>query len=563
MDQAFNVIHTRATPWIGLCCILVLYILAVFQYHPPDLFGRTQDDSLYFASAKALANHQGYILPSVPGQPLATKYPILFPWVLSWVWRWNPSFPSNLTEAVGVVVAFGVAFIVCCFLYLRRLKGIGDLAAIMLTFFIALHPVLLFYSANVLSDVPFTALAVAAMLLADEAMRPGAKSPITAACAVLTGLSILMRSFGVPIAAGILAAALARRAWRQIIIFCAVLVPFGLESVARWFQAPPMMTPVPGAAPLGPGFARTWTYYTSYLGFWKLSVPNAHIFWAMLKNNAVVVFLSPSDFFLAPLLKSNHLLSSFLMLIVTFGIFSGLVRQWKDSPWNSIHCAFLFYASLTLIWNYPNTSRFFFLFLPVFAGALWDETKHFLKLLYATATNNSTRSQKALAGLFAFGVFALLCGGIANYVRGAREMMKEIIVDRSHLLGEKREAYNWLSCCTSREDRVVAYEDVTLYLYSGRQGMRPVVFPTSGEFDEQYTREALEQMTDVAHAIGARYWLVASDDFSLEWDIAASMGLAKEMELTRDLPVAFQSPGGHIRIYNIGCEGRPDAGPCP
>jgi hypothetical protein len=93
--------------------------------------------------------------------------------------------------------------------------------------------------------------------------------------------------------------------------------------------------------------------------------------------------------------------------------------------------------------------------------------------------------------------------------------------------------------------------------------MRPVVFPTSGEFDEQYTRESLGQMTDVAHAIGARYWLIASDDFSLEWDVATSMGLAKEVELTKNLPVAFQSHGGHIRIYKIACEALAAGGPCP
>jgi len=118
-------------------------------------------------------------------------------------------------------------------------------------------------------------------------------------------------------------------------------------------------------------------------------------------------------------------------------------------------------------------------------------------------------------------------------------------------------------CCTAREDRVLAYEDASLFLYTSRQGMRPVVFPTSVKFDGAYTMEALSQMTDVARAIGARYWLIADDDFSMESDPATGLGRAREVELTRNLPVAFQSHGGHIRIYTIGCDVPSDAGQCP
>src|SRR5271169_3028901 len=97
-------IKRRALPWIGLSVILVTYVVTVIRLNPLDLFGIKQDDSLYFTSAEALANHRGYILPSVPGGPIATKYPILYPWILSWVWRWNPSFPANLNDAVALTV---------------------------------------------------------------------------------------------------------------------------------------------------------------------------------------------------------------------------------------------------------------------------------------------------------------------------------------------------------------------------------------------------------------------------------------------------------------------------
>ena len=70
-------------------------------------------------------------------------------------------------------------------------------------------------------------------------------------------------------------------------------------------------------------------------------------------------------------------------------------------------------------------------------------------------------------------------------------------------------------------------------------------------------------MTDVAHVIGARYWLISDDDFDLEWDTAASMGRAREKEIEKTLPVVFQSGKGHVRIYKIGCDARSNCQPCP
>ena len=137
---------------------------------------------------------------------------------------------------------------------------------------------------------------------------------------------------------------------------------------------------------------------------------------------------------------------------------------------------------------------------------------------------------------------------------GAGESPSDIASDRSNLLADKREAYQWLSCCTSHDDVVIAYEDASLYLYSDRQSMRPMAFPTSVLIDPAYFQESLTHMTDVAHVIGARYWLIADDDFDLEWETAASLGRVREMEFEQRLPVVFQSRNGHIRIYKIGCD---------
>src|SRR6516225_11687525 len=111
--------------WLVLGCILVAYIALVFHLTPTSFFEFTEDDSIYFSSAKALAVGKGYILPSVPGTPPATKYPILYPLILSLVWRWNPSFPANLSGAVAISVIFGLGYLTLTFVFLRNLKTLG------------------------------------------------------------------------------------------------------------------------------------------------------------------------------------------------------------------------------------------------------------------------------------------------------------------------------------------------------------------------------------------------------------------------------------------------------
>src|SRR6266853_4182857 len=88
------------TPSAGASVTLLL-ILATFMWNveswkPEIFFGRYQDDAVYFSSAQALAQHQGYMLPSFPGKPLRPRFPILYPFLLSGVWKLAPQFPGNL-----------------------------------------------------------------------------------------------------------------------------------------------------------------------------------------------------------------------------------------------------------------------------------------------------------------------------------------------------------------------------------------------------------------------------------------------------------------------------------
>jgi len=60
------------------------------------LVGVFYDDGVYVTAAKALAEGHGYRNIHLPDAPPMVKYPILYPLLLSVLWRWWPVFPANV-----------------------------------------------------------------------------------------------------------------------------------------------------------------------------------------------------------------------------------------------------------------------------------------------------------------------------------------------------------------------------------------------------------------------------------------------------------------------------------
>jgi hypothetical protein len=125
------------------------------------------------------------------------------------------------------------------------------------------------------------------------------------------------------------------------------------------------------------------------------------------------------------------------------------------------------------------------------------------------------------------------------------------LAERRGLADEKLAAYAWIRQNTGPSERFIASEDASLYLYTGRQALRPMAFSTAAFYlqSEQVLAQDLERLSDTACAIGARYWLAAADDYHLE---SAEEFIAKRSsELLAGEPAVFSSPGGRVRIYDI------------
>lgn len=541
--------------WLALAVTLVFYVISLIHLHPTNFFGLTEDDSIYFSSAKALASHQGYILPNVPGDPPATKYPVGFSFILAHIWQQHPFFPANIAAALRVNAIFGCIFIVLIFLLFSRFNDLTQIEVILLTAFCALHPVLLFYSGNVLSEIPFCAVTLAALLVADRDLRASGKPLPAIACGLLAGCSILLRVFGVTIVAGIALSGLLRRAWRQTIIFCAAALPFFAFLARRQLAH---HTPAASAAPeltsAGDGWLRTYAYYTNYLAFWKISVPNAHIFWAMLRNNFVTLLQSPSDYLLYPLFSRSDALGIAVVTVIAAVTLSGMRREAIRNGWLPIHSAFICYLPLILLWNYPDsTHRFLLPFLPLLIAGFWTEMKHIFQMVLRALRSKKTSGDKVVAAAFGCALLVFACSILWNYAGGMRTLIRDKSRDRASLLTSKREAYRWLASSTAPTDRLIAWEDGVAYLYTGRACMRPMVFTTAELYNSDRIDEAVDHMPDVARTIHAAYWMFSDDDFEAEFPDGTVAARAELASLETLLPLSFSSSDGRVRVRSLDC----------
>jgi hypothetical protein len=533
-----------------LACILALYLFNVERWHPTAFFGRFQDDSIYFSSAKALAQGGGYVIPSFPGTPPQTKYPFLYPWLLSWIWKLNPSFPQNLKQGVWLTQFFGCWALVVAFLLLRRLPGIGEWPAMFIVGLCTVHPIFLRLSGSIMADLPFMALLLTAVLLADSAMRPGAAAHLAMATGTFAALSAGMRTIGIAVVAGIFLGALWRRAYRQAIVFSAVAgVVMAIESWPTLFHR----MSAQGQGGGGRGWQQTYAYYADYGHFWRLSVPGIWPFLNMVKRNLLLLVSGPGPFVIAPLGGPTTLLHTLLFSVLTVPILAGIVRQGKSQEWKPIHFVFLCYGAVLLVWPFPLFDRYFLPFLPLFFVGLWIETPRLLALVRANLRLGTPLLQRAIAA----GVLAILLEIVSfagwNYLVEDPYRLQLASASRAGALEGRKQAYEWIREYTAPGVRIAAYDDVILYLYTGRQGLRPIAFLPTAEYmgDKTILTRDLAHIAEPSQHVGARYWLTSNDDFDNE--AYRDLIDARMVQIKAVLPVVFRSWEDTVQVRDASC----------
>lgn len=515
----------------------------------PATFGQAHDDSLYFSSAKALAEGQGNVLPSLPLQPQPSKYPILYPALLSLVWRLDPGFPENLAGGFWIGAFFACGFLWASAIVLRQL-GASRWESLAIAAISSFHPNSFLLSQLMLSDMPFAALALGACALAgrafNESPRSGRSRVLWTLVAALLWATTLTRTMGVAVTAGVVAAAILRKrfgaaAWCSV---AALPVVFSLLGALL----------AGGAAEAAPdGLRQTLTFYTNYAGFWRMTTPDWEAFTAQALFNLTELLKHPAGLcFLLPAAGRTGGLVQAVAIALSCGVFKGVFEAASKRPAYPLHFMLLACAPIVVAWNYTLMLRFLLPFTPLLYFGAWREMKALGGVCIEKLRGRAPAAEKAIAAVMGIGIAILAGYGVREMVwRSYPSLARASAARSSHLL-PRLEAYRWIREQTDQGDRFISYDDVELYLYTGRQGMRPMAFSTAAFYlqDEKILDRDLERLDDVARGVSANYWVVTDRDYDLE---TADIQLREATrDLTEGLAVVFESQDRSVRIVDLG-----------
>jgi hypothetical protein len=180
-----------------------------------DSRGRTfHDDGIYLVTAKALAEDHGYRIISVPGEPPQTKYPILFPWLVSLVWRLYPSFPVNLPWLRLVPLLASLAWLGLSWILLRRL-GASRPEASTIVLLTVVSPWVAFLSTAIMSETLFAAFFTAGLLMIVRIDETERTRTYALAAGLLLGAAVITRTAGLAPALAAAAFFAVKKQWRS------------------------------------------------------------------------------------------------------------------------------------------------------------------------------------------------------------------------------------------------------------------------------------------------------------------------------------------------------------
>ena len=506
-------------PFLRALLFLVLLLpSAQFAWRNRDMpqFAYLHDDGLFFVSAKSVASGTGYRIASLPEAPAQTKYPPLYPVWLSLIWRMNPRFPGNLQLATLFSWLTLVACLALAHRLFRRLFGKqpeGERTAWILTALLGISPFMILFGTSMFSEVPFTCLVLAALLLSDGNPSDGnQRNGRIAAAGILAGCAYLCRTAGIALVLGIplsmiLVGRLVGRQkgqsipWRRIGIFLATSLP----AVAGW-------TLWTATHRLGTQDS-TLLYYVDYIHYQFVNVG-----W---DNFAVVLWKNADELLYgmgALVLPKLETSPPVKMLTEALGVamISGVVRLLRQGKAAS-YAAFAGLSILMLlVWHFPPNERLVLPLFPLLLAGLYTEMQHLWTML-RSALQHRDKSQRAVARLFGTAIAGILAIAVGLQIYMALVFMNQTAALQRAKLADRKAAYQFIATQLPPTSAVLSYDDPLLYLYTNRQGNYLPLLPRWWYAEDH--QKIVAEYQDVAaycRRRGLDYFYFTTEDLSRE-----------------------------------------------
>lgn len=439
----------RPLHWLS-AALLGIIVIACSAWRLVPVAGVFHDDGVYVITAKALAEGDGYRLISLPDAPPQTKYPPLYPLVLSGLWRIWPEFPANVAVMQIATMLLGALAVAGGYLYLIRFRYCPPLAALATGLLVASSPEMAYFSALTMSEMPFAAAIVLALWRLERVGTAGTRVAAFEAGAAVAAAT-LVRTAGL---AFVLAALVASR-----------------RGTRRWVAAG-------SSAVLGPWMiwcalaATTVTvtgdprvYYTDYFGAWRDAFSDAaagivslNLGWlwsatAQLPASGLGVRIADAGWPVAPVTLA---VGALVWLAIAIAARRGRL----------LHAGLLAYGALLVIWPWPP-GRFVLPIVLLLVGSA----------LGVAVTGLGPKASRVAASLgmslaLVLTSFNVLLTAELARVSHSSGYPARRVADVPDWSGYLR-LFAWIRTQTSPESRLAAGLDTMVYLYAGRTAIRP------------------------------------------------------------------------------------------
>src|SRR5258705_9256798 len=122
MEHRTAIAHYQVSArfWVLAAIVGLLLGGAAFWGANKQALGLFHDDAIYTVVAKALSQGDGYRIISLPTALPQTKYPILYSYLLSWIWALDSNFPQNIIFLKSLNIAILAAIFFVSIVFYRR-----------------------------------------------------------------------------------------------------------------------------------------------------------------------------------------------------------------------------------------------------------------------------------------------------------------------------------------------------------------------------------------------------------------------------------------------------------
>jgi Gpi18-like mannosyltransferase len=529
-------------------------------------FGYYHDDGIYVTTAKSLATGEGYRIISLPEAPAQTKYPPLYPFLLSLIWRMYPHFPENLTPMIIMSALTTVGCLLLTWLYLTRRGYASGWQALIVIGLTAFNWRTINISTGIYSEMLYTMLTITVLYMAEEEGQEESDYWRGAALGVLMGLAILARTAAITLVIAIVVYFLIHRKLKRVLL-PVVIASIFLTAWLAWAHFSRTASDALNAA-----------YYTDYFKHLRnviadlqqqhgdksrlaviLRIIGGNAFTGLLVMIPLVClgmnYQDHADQYQAINLLWLGMLSSIFVLVVS-GFRRGLVERIP-----LLHIYVVLYLAMHLLLPFGSYDRYLMPLLPFLFVFLITEIDWLARLVRREISARGEWARNLSAGFLALVLIAITILAFRNYVEGvyrAVSSSKTAYVDRAR---PDVEAIQWISMHTDSSDVLVCDRDPMYYLYSERKATRFTTFkPAFSVPNSEPERREETTLFRIISECNAQYLILTSNDLEQEAEPELQRGFYRTMveRYPRVFVPVFRSADGLCSIYYTHKEAIPD-----